>query len=212
LGASAAILTAFASLIFVYRFVPPVSTLMLARWIEGEAVERRYVPLDRISKELQKTVIVSEDARFCEHSGVDFEALREVLGEGGESGPERGASTIAMQTAKNLFLWPSRSYVRKAVEIPLALLIGLEWPKRRILEVYLNLAEWGEGIFGVEAAAQHYFGKSAAELGARESALLATALPNPRRRNAARPSRGHAALAARISARARAAPPLACLE
>lgn len=212
LGASVAILTAFAALIFVYRFVPPVSTLMLARWIEGEAVERRYVPLDRISKELQKAVIVSEDARFCEHAGVDFGALHEVLGEGGESGPARGASTIAMQTAKNLFLWPSRSYVRKAIEIPLALLIGLEWPKRRILEVYLNLAEWGEGIFGSEAAAQHYFGKSAAELGARESALLATALPNPRRRNAARPRPGHAALAARITARARAAPPLACLE
>ncbi|HET6376383.1 MAG TPA: monofunctional biosynthetic peptidoglycan transglycosylase [Methylocella sp.] len=212
MGASVAILAAFAALILVYRFVPPVSTLMLARWIEGEPAERRYVPLDRISKELQKAVIVSEDARFCEHSGVDFGALREVLEEGGESGPARGASTLAMQTAKNLFLWPSRSYVRKAFEIPLALLIGLEWPKRRILEVYLNLAEWGEGIFGVEAAAQHYFGKSAAELGARESALLATALPNPRRRNAARPSRGHSALAARIMARARAAPPLACLE
>ncbi|HET6378692.1 MAG TPA: monofunctional biosynthetic peptidoglycan transglycosylase [Methylocella sp.] len=206
------ILTAFAALIFVYRFAPPVSTLMLARWIEGEAVERRYVPLDRISKELQKAVIVSEDARFCEHRGVDFGALREALGERGESGPARGASTIAMQTAKNIFLWPSRSYVRKAVEIPLALLIGLEWPKWRILEVYLNLAEWGEGIFGVEAAAQHYFGKSAAVLDARESALLATALPSPRRRNAARPSRGNAALAARITARARAAPSLACLE
>lgn len=202
-----------AALIFVYRFVPPVSTLMLARWLQGETVERRYVPLDRISDLLQVAVIVSEDARFCRHSGVDWGALREVIDEADADGPTRGASTIAMQTAKNLFLWPSRSYLRKGVEIPLALLIGVEWSKRRILEVYLNVAEWGDGIFGAEAAARHYFNKSADKLDAREAALLATALPAPSRRNSARPGRGHSGLASRLMARARAAESLAeCVE
>jgi monofunctional glycosyltransferase len=195
----------FAALILVYRFLPPTSTLMLANWLEGETVERHYVPLERISGFLRAAVIVSEDSRFCEHNGVDWSALREVLDRPGANGPSRGASTIPMQTAKNLFLWPSRSYVRKAIEIPLALLIDLEWPKRRILEVYLNVAEWGKGVFGAEAAARHYFHKSADRLDANEAALLATALPNPGHRNAARPSRRHAGLAARVMARARGA-------
>jgi monofunctional biosynthetic peptidoglycan transglycosylase len=203
----------FAALILVYRFLPPISTLMLARWLEGETVERRYVPLERISGFLRAAVIVSEDARFCEHNGVDWGALREVIDRPGANGPKRGASTIPMQTAKNLFLWPSRSYVRKAMEIPLALLIDLAWPKRRILEVYLNLAQWGEGIFGAEAAARHYFHKSADRLDANESALLATALPNPGHRNAARPSRRHAGLAARVMAHTPTAGPLVdCVE
>jgi monofunctional glycosyltransferase len=203
----------FAALILVYRFLPPISTLMLARWHEGERVERHYVPLERISGFLRAAVIVSEDARFCEHNGVDWSALREVLDRPGANGPTRGASTIPMQTAKNLFLWPSRSYLRKAIEIPLALLIDLEWPKRRILEVYLNLAEWGKGVFGAEAAARHYFHKSADRLDAREAALLATALPSPGHRNAARPSRRHAGLATRIMARALTAGPLVeCVE
>jgi monofunctional glycosyltransferase len=212
-GAGLALAFGFAALILVYRFLPPTSTLVLARWLEGETVERHYVPLERISDFLRAAVIVSEDARFCEHNGVDWGALREVLDHAGANGPRRGASTIDMQTAKNLFLWPSRSYVRKAIEIPLALLIDLEWPKRRILEVYLNLAEWGKGVFGVEAAARHYFHKSADRLDANEAALLATALPNPGHRNAARPSRRHAGLAARVMARARTAGPLVeCVE
>jgi monofunctional biosynthetic peptidoglycan transglycosylase len=197
------LLIALAGLLLLYRYVPPVSTLMLARWTLGETVTRTYVPLDRISISLRNAVIVSEDARFCEHSGVDWGALREVVEEEGADGSARGASTIAMQSAKNLFLWPSRSYIRKAIEIPLALLIGLAWPKRHILEVYLNIAEWGEGIFGAEAAARHYFGKSAQALNPHESALLATALPNPRERSAARPSRLHLLLAARLMARAK---------
>jgi monofunctional glycosyltransferase len=213
LFAGVALALGFATLVFVYRFLPPISTLMIARWLEGKTVEHRYVPLERISDFLRAAVIVSEDARFCEHYGVDWGALREVLDRPGANGPTRGASTIPMQTAKNLFLWPSRSYVRKAIEIPLALLIDLEWPKRRILEVYLNLAEWGEGIFGAEAAARHFFHKSADRLDAREAALLATALPNPSHRNAARPSRRHAGLAARIMAHARTAGPLvSCVE
>jgi monofunctional glycosyltransferase len=213
LGTGLALALGFAVLILVYRFLPPISTLMLARWLEGEMVERHYVPLERISGFLRAAVIVSEDARFCEHNGVDWSALREVLDRPGANGPKRGASTIPMQTAKNLFLWPSRSYVRKAIEIPLALLIDLEWPKRRILEVYLNLAEWGKGVFGAEAAARHYFHKSADRLDAREAALLATALPNPSHRNAARPSRRHAGLAMRTMARALTAGPLVeCVE
>jgi len=213
LCAGLALALGFAALILVYRFLPPVSTLMLARWLEGETVERHYVPLARISGFLRAAVIVSEDSRFCEHNGVDWSALRGVLDRAGADGPKRGASTIPMQTAKNLFLWPSRSYVRKAIEIPLALLIDLEWPKRRILEVYLNLAEWGKGVFGVEAAARHYFHKTADRLDANEAALLATALPDPGHRNAARPSRRHAGLAARVMARARTAGPLVeCVE
>jgi monofunctional biosynthetic peptidoglycan transglycosylase len=213
LGAGLALALGFAALILVYRFLPPVSTLMLTRWLEGETVERHYVPLARISGFLRAAVIVSEDARYCEHNGVDWGALRWVLDHPGAAGPTRGASSIPMQTAKNLFLWPSRSYVRKGIEIPLALLIDLEWPKRRILEVYLNLAEWGQGIFGAEAAARHYFHQSAARLDAREAAVLATALPDPRHRNAARPSRRHLWLAVRVMAHARTAGPLVeCVE
>src|ERR1700730_9736795 len=209
LGAGLALALGFAALILVYRFLPPVSTLMLARWLKSEPVERHYVPLERISVFLRAAVIASEDARFCEHNGVDWSALREVLDRPGANGPKRGASTIPMQTAKNLFLWPSRSYLRKAIEIPLALLIDLEWPKRRILEVYLNLAEWGQGIFGAEAAAQHYFHKSADKLDEKEAALLATALPSPQHRNPAKPSPRHAGLAARLMGRMRMAGPVA---
>jgi monofunctional biosynthetic peptidoglycan transglycosylase len=213
LAALLAFTLGLAGLILAYRFLPPVSTLMLGRWLTGETVERHYVPLDHISSFLRAAVIVSEDARFCEHSGVDWGALREVLDKAKPDGPSRGASTIPMQTAKNLFLWPSRSYIRKGIEIPLALLIDLAWPKRRIMEVYLNLAEWGEGIFGAEAAARFYFHKSADRLDAREAALLATALPNPLHRNPARPSPRHAGLAARIMARARGADSLVgCVE
>jgi monofunctional glycosyltransferase len=189
-------------LIVIYRFEPPVSTLMLARWLLGDTVDRQYVPLDRISLSLRAAVLVSEDARFCQHDGVDWGALREVLDTSKPGGPSRGASTIPMQTAKNLFLWPSRSYIRKIIEIPLALLLDLAWSKRRILEVYLNIAEWGDGIFGAEAAARHYFHKSADRLDAREAALLATALPSPAHRNPAKPSPRHAGLAARVMARA----------
>ncbi|MEJ0095882.1 MAG: monofunctional biosynthetic peptidoglycan transglycosylase [Methylocella sp.] len=194
---------AVVALILVYRFISPVSTLMLARWIKGESVERLYVPLDRISPNLREAVIASEDAQFCRHNGVDWGALREVIDTADEDGPSRGASTIAMQTAKNLFLWPSRSVIRKGIEIPLALLIDFAWPKRRILEIYLNIAEWGDGMFGAEAAAQRYFRKSAEHLDPREAALLAAALPNPRLRNPARPGRRLAGHAATIMARAR---------
>lgn len=197
----------------LYAVVTPVSTLMLGRWLTGQAVERTSAPLDAISPHLPLAVIASEDSRFCDHGGVDWDAIRTVVEEADEDGPARGASTIPMQTAKNLFLWPSRSYIRKGLELPLALFIDLAWSKRRMMEIYLNVAEWGEGIFGAEAAAQAYFRKPAKDLTRREAALLAKALPNPLRRNPARPSAGLRRLADRIVGQIDTAGPLtACLR
>ena len=191
-------------LALAYLVVPPVSTLMLSRWLSGQGAERTYVPLSAISRQLPAAVIASEDARFCQHGGVDWSALHEVISD--EDGPSRGASTIPMQVAKNLFLWPSRSYVRKALEIPLALVLDLIWSKRRIIEIYLNIAEWGEGTFGAEAAARRHFGKSARELTRREAALLAASLPNPLVRNPGRASVRLRALAGRVQARMEGTP------
>ncbi len=200
-----------ASLIVLWRFVPPVSTPMLARWALLKPVDRQWVPLSRISTNLQYAVVMGEDARFCVHRGVDWGALREVMDD--PDGPSRGASTISMQTAKNLFLWNSRSYVRKGVEIPLAMAIDFAWPKRRVLEVYLNVAEWGEGLYGAEAAARRYFGRSASELTPRQAALLVAALPNPRMRDPRKPQGRHARLASVVERRAKgAAKWIGCLE
>lgn len=197
----------------LYWAAPPVSTLMLGRWLTLEPVARDYVELERISPHLPLAVMTSEDGRFCEHGGVDWDMLRAVVEAADEDGPSRGASTIPMQTAKNLFLWPSRSYVRKGLELPVALYLDLIWPKRRMMENYLNIAEWGEGIFGAEAAAQRYFGKPARSLTQREAALLATALPNPLVRNPARPTARHRALAARLMRRMEGAAPYSgCLK
>jgi monofunctional biosynthetic peptidoglycan transglycosylase len=208
-----ALAVVLAALLALWRFVPPVSTLMLGRYVTMKRVERVYTPLERIAPALVEAVVVAEDARFCRHGGVDWSAVNAVIETADEDGPSRGASTIAMQTAKNLFLWPSRSYIRKALEIPLALAIDLAWPKRRVLEVYLNIAEWGEGVFGVEAAARRFFGKSAAALTAREAALLAAALPLPLARDPARPTSRQQAYAGTIAARARLSGGLLdCLE
>jgi monofunctional biosynthetic peptidoglycan transglycosylase len=201
----------FLGLIALWRFEPPVSTLMIGRYASLRPVERRFVPLTQISPYLQAAAVTSEDAQFCRHRGVDWGALREVLSD--RDGPSRGASTIPMQLAKNLFLWPSRSVLRKGLEIPMALALDLSWDKRRILEAYLNVAEWGDGLFGAEAAARYYFGKAAAALTPAEAALLAAALPNPILRNPARPSTGHRRLAQRLQARiARFGDHLACLR
>lgn len=200
-------------LTLLYSVVPPVSTLMLARWLTLRGVERTAVSLDDISPFVPRAVISSEDGRFCQHGGVDWDALRLVLEEADEDGPSRGASTIPMQLAKNLFLWPSRSYLRKGMEIPLALLIDLAWSKRRLLENYLNVVELGDGVFGAEAAAQRYFGKHARDLSVSEAALIAAALPNPLLRNPARPSARHRALAARLRKRMEyAGAPIGCLR
>jgi monofunctional glycosyltransferase len=183
-------------LVVLYRWVdPPVSTLMLGQRLAGTPIERSWVPLGRISPHLIKAVVLSEDGAFCRHRGVDWMALGEAI----ES--DRGGSTITMQVVKNLFLWPSRSYVRKVIEIGLAYLVELIWPKRRILEIYLNIAEWGDGVFGAEAAARWHFGKSAAQLTAAEAALLAVALPNPTERTAGSPSLAMSRLAKRLQVR-----------
>ncbi|MGY2048318.1 monofunctional biosynthetic peptidoglycan transglycosylase [Methylobacterium sp. JK268] len=198
-------------LALVYRAVDPPSTLMLSRWLTGHPVERDAVSLSAVSPLIVEAVVASEDQRFCLHRGVDWGALGEVVSD--EDGPRRGASTVTMQTVKNVFLWPSRSYLRKALEIPLALLADFVWGKRRTMEIYLNVAEWGEGIYGVEAAARHWFHRSARDLTRSEAALLVAALPNPIARNPARPSRGLGALAGRLQARmARTAHLSACLR
>lgn len=177
------------SLTLIYRFVPPPATpLMLIRLIEGEGLSKDWESLENISKHLAPAVIAAEDNRFCQHWGIDWEAVETALADYRRGKRLRGASTITMQTAKNLFLWPSRSYVRKGLEAYLAVMLEALWPKRRIVEVYLNIAELGPGIYGVEAAARHYFGKSAVKLSRREAALIAAILPNPRRRSAAKPS------------------------
>jgi len=190
---------AFALALALYRFVPVPSTLMLGRWLTLRPVERDWVPLERISPNLIRAVIASEDQRFCRHRGVDWIELNAVMAD--DDGPSRGASTLTMQTAKNVFLWPGRSYLRKGLEIPIAMALDLAWGKPRVVEVYLNVAEWGEGLFGAEAAAQRYFRKSAARLTAAEAARLAGALPNPRLRNPARPSRALQSAAGRVQRR-----------
>jgi monofunctional glycosyltransferase len=172
----------------LYRFFDPVSTLMVWRWATGARVERIVVPLNRISPALPLTVIVAEDGSFCRNHGIDLGAMREALRQSGAMSEARGASTLTQQAAKNLFLWQGRSFVRKALEIPLALWLNLVLPKRRILEIYLNIAQWGpNGEFGAEAAARWAFGKSAHDLSAREAAELAAILPNPVRRSARTP-------------------------
>ncbi|MGU3495030.1 monofunctional biosynthetic peptidoglycan transglycosylase [Xanthobacteraceae bacterium A53D] len=190
-------------LAILYNVINPVSTLMLGRWLTGERVERAWVPIERISPVLVRTVIASEDARFCQHWGVDVEEIRAAIDRADDDLSEaRGASTITMQVAKNLFLWNSRSFIRKGLEMPLALWIDLVIPKRRLIEIYLNIAEWGpDGEFGIEAGAQRAFRKSAAQLTAREAALLAVILPNPVRRNAAQPGPGVRRLAGNLDAR-----------
>jgi monofunctional glycosyltransferase len=189
----------FLALVIVYSQAHPPSMLMLGRWLTAQPVDRRWVALDDISRNLVAAVVTSEDARFCSHHGVDWVEMHAALDDDEEGGPSRGASTITMQTVKNLYLWNSRSFIRKGLEIPMALALDRLWSKRRILEVYLNIAEWGDGVFGAEAAARADFGKSAKELNPREAALLAAALPNPKLRNARHPSRGHLRRAATIA-------------
>jgi monofunctional biosynthetic peptidoglycan transglycosylase len=186
------------SLVVLYRWVnPPLSTLMLGQSLAGIEIERRWVPLQRISPHLIKAVLLSEDGGFCRHRGVDWAAIEEAIE------ADRGGSTITMQVVKNLFLWPSRSYVRKVIEIGLAYLVEALWSKRRILEIYLNIAEWGDGVFGAEAAARAHFSKPASRLTAEEAALLAVALPNPLERIPGAPSFTADRLASRLLLRMR---------
>ena len=196
-------LTPFA-LILLYRWesIRPVSTLMLADYVSGREVNRIWAEFDSIAPVLVQSVMMSEDGQFCAHDGIDWEALNTVIDGALEGEETRGASTIPMQTAKNLFLWQSRSFIRKAMEIPLAMASDYLWDKHRLMEIYLNVAEWAPGVYGIEAAAQHHFGVSAAQLSSRQAALLAVTLPNPHLRDPASPSNGLARLAGNIEARA----------
>lgn len=191
----------FLGLLIYDTFAPPVSTLMLGRWLLGEKVERVAIPLGKISPYLVQAVIASEDGRFCLHSGVDWRALRVAAAQAEDGGFSGGASTIDMQTVKNLFLFPGRFLIRKALEIPLTLGLNMVWSKPRILQAYFNIAEWGDGVFGAEAAARRYFDKSANALTPRKSALLVAALPNPRKRDPRRPHAQQSRQAAKILAR-----------
>ncbi|WP_315838611.1 monofunctional biosynthetic peptidoglycan transglycosylase [Bradyrhizobium prioriisuperbiae] len=199
-------------LVLLYGAGHPVSTLMLWRWATGAPVSRTWVDLDTISGALPRTVIASEDAKFCTHRGVDWNALQDVIEDAQEGEATRGGSTITQQVVKNLFLWPGRSVIRKGLELPLALWIELVLPKRRILEIYLNIAEWGPaGQFGAEAGAIYAFGRSAATLSAREAALMAAILPNPVTRSARNPGPGVRRLAGKYAARAQASWAQPCL-
>jgi monofunctional glycosyltransferase len=197
-----------------YAVGEPVSTVMLWRRITGERVQRQYAPLSRISPALSLTVIVAEDGRFCSHHGVDFAEIRDALADADDLEEVRGGSTITQQVAKNLFLWPGRSWLRKALEFPLALWIDLVLSKRRILEIYLNIAEWGpKGEFGVEAGSRRAFGKSARNLSRYQAALLAAVLPNPAKRDAHAPGPGLRRLAGLYVRRAaRASAAAACVR
>ncbi|EGQ9520568.1 monofunctional biosynthetic peptidoglycan transglycosylase [Vibrio parahaemolyticus] len=174
-------------LVGVVKYVdPPIWGWKLSRIVVPpknypDSSQHEWVPLSRISKNMQLAVIATEDQKFPHHYGLDFESLFDVISEAGDNGPSRGASTITQQAAKNVFLFPSHSYVRKAYELYFALLMELMWSKERILEVYLNVVEFGPGIYGAEAAAQNYFGVSAKQLSKWQAARLAVVLPNPYR-------------------------------
>ena len=190
----------------LYRYVDPISTPMIWRWLRGVRVERAWTPLEGVAPSLRFAVLAAEDARFCRHNGVDWDELRGVIRDADDLDDLRGGSTITQQTVKNLFLWQGRSFVRKGLEFPLALWFDLVVPKRRIFEIYLNVAEWGpDGQFGVSAGAQRAFGKPPSELTPREAALMAAVLPNPAQRDARHPRAGLRRLARRYEVRAAAA-------
>lgn len=185
---------------FIYKIpgTTPGSTIMWARNLTGQPVDRRWVGFDDIAEVVPQSVIMSEDGQFCFHRGVDWNELNAVLENALDGEKTRGASTLPMQTVKNLFFWPQRSFVRKFLEIPYAILADVIWTKRRMMEIYLNIAEFDEGVFGIEAASQHYFNKPAASLSRRQAALLTVTLPSPVKRNPAQPSKSHSRLASRI--------------
>ncbi|WP_420887861.1 monofunctional biosynthetic peptidoglycan transglycosylase [Candidatus Phycosocius spiralis] len=173
-----------------YRFVPiPGTILMVERALQGMDVRRIPVPLTRISPYLVRSVIASEDAKFCSHNGFDWIAIQKAVKSNERGRRLRGGSTISQQTAKNVFLWPERSWLRKGLETGFTVLIETVWPKRRIMEAYLNVAEFGPGIFGAEAGALYHFGKPAKDLSPLEAARMAAILPSPGRWSPTNPSR-----------------------
>jgi len=190
--------------VVIYRIAPPpITILMIERMIQGRGLDKSWRPLSEISPSLAQAVIGAEDAHFCEHQGFDFKAMEAAAAHNARHpGKIRGGSTISQQTAKNVFLWPGRSYVRKAAEAYFTVLIETFWGKRRILETYLNVVEWGPGIYGAEAAARAYFGHDADQLTPQESARLAAILPDPLKWKAVHPGRYVARRASHITAAA----------
>ena len=181
----AAVFLVIVAWVALYAVVPvPTTPYILSERARIGDIARDWVPIEDISIHLQRAVVAAEDANFCLHWGIDMAAIREVI----EEGATRGASTISQQTVKNAFLWHGRSWIRKAIEAAITPIVEIIWSKRRILEVYLNVAEFGEGVFGAEAAARHHFGVAAADLSPRQAALLAAVLPDPQDRSASRPS------------------------
>jgi len=199
---------------------PPTTAVQMERrfqsWIHGTPYHKRYdfVPLTQISHDFQHAVISAEDARFYQHHGFDWQAIQKAAEDDMEGGRLRGGSTITQQVVKNLFLWPGRSYVRKALEFPLALWVDLVLQKRRILEIYLNVAEWGpNGEFGIEAGSRRALGKAARDLDRYQAALMAAVLPSPARRDARAPGPGLRRLAGHYVARSVRSPGAAnCLH
>lgn len=170
---------------------PPVTMVMVDRWLGADdhfELKQRWLSWDKIPKQAALAVVSSEDQLFPEHAGFDFGAIFKVLGSLGSGRQLRGASTISQQVARNVYLWTGRSWIRKGLEVWFTLLIELTWSKQRILEVYMNVAEWGEGVFGLEAASLHHFGKSAKRLSPMQMALLASCLPSPLKYDPVRPS------------------------
>jgi monofunctional biosynthetic peptidoglycan transglycosylase len=185
------------------EFIHPVSTLMLYDLATFQGYDRRWVEFEDIAPVLVQSVMMSEDGQYCNHDGVDWVQMNGVMQDALDGESTRGASTIPMQTAKNLFLWNGRSFIRKGLELPLALGTDFVLSKKRLMEIYLNIAEWGPGIYGIEAAAQYHFNVPAAKLSRRQAALLAVSLPNPIARNASKPAKGMKRLATLIERRAK---------
>ncbi len=169
---------------------PPVSMVMLERWLTHDdySIQQTWLSWDEMPKKAALAVITSEDQRFPLHQGFDVDAIMKALNEAEEGGRLRGASTISQQVAKNMFLWTGRSWLRKGLEVWFTSLIEVTWGKQRILEVYMNIAEWGPGVFGIEAASQYHFGKRASQLTDMQAALLASTLPSPLKYDPARPA------------------------
>lgn len=190
----------------IYNVGHPISTLMIGRFLSGEPVTRTWIDIDAIAPALPRSVVAAEDAKFCSHRGIDWGSVQDIIEDAQDGEVARGGSTITQQVAKNLFLWPGRSVVRKILEFPLALWIDFVLPKKRILELYLNVAELGPaGQFGAEAGAHYAFGRSASALSAQEAALLASILPNPVVRSARKPGPGVRRLAGTYVMRAQSA-------